>query len=717
MRKLGAVTVFYFLLAGLALYWPLFNIQTHLTGTAYAPTTDYYHFHWNYWWMRHALATGQSIYETNYVMAPFTSSLAYHTLTPFWYPLWAVIEPLFGTVAGMTAIFLASMTLVGLLFYALLRREGVATGLALVGGAMLAVSPMMFNGIFWTNINLMGWFWLPALFLLWGQIVQDVEKRRTRQAAAWVLVLGIALWAMILTDIQYPLFAAFLIVPYGLYTLVTRRWPQLILSGIVAVSIALVLLWVAGPLPHILNYDRSGLSPTPAERTVSIPFPEGYIWHVDDGTAPVSMGAVVLPLLAIALFLSLRRHHTCNRHWFWLALVPLPLILSAGASITVFGAGISLPYQLLHDLFGGMFRYPERFAPVILIPAMIFAMQVLTPLVTASRARHTLTTTALLLLVIADSRMLQPFPIQPIPHSPDFYSVMAQEPYDYVVIEAPTGASSGEGIVGEALYSALQYHGTIHGKRMINGHFSRVNIQHYWYLRTDDPLLSWLGQRIYLEPERAEARLREIMEDFPVGYIVVHTDLIERFTGITTVGEVIGYLNSLPDLLCPVYVEGPAVAYRTVWHPDGCPARTPPEVALGVYEIDLGTQSDQRFIGWGWYWAEEIVPGLNVRWTGTQPAAQIYFDLPKPGSYELNLSAQSFAEPRTLQVSLNDTEIGVIEISPDSLNDYAITIPANAIGDSQQLTLTLEYDSPSPVGDGSREIAIMVDAIRFIRTP
>ena len=46
--------VFYLLIAGIALYPLLFNATTHTGGQW---TTDYYHFHWNFWWIRHALTT------------------------------------------------------------------------------------------------------------------------------------------------------------------------------------------------------------------------------------------------------------------------------------------------------------------------------------------------------------------------------------------------------------------------------------------------------------------------------------------------------------------------------------------------------------------------------------------------------------------------------------------------------------------------------------
>ena len=258
MRKHRVVIVgFYALLALLALYNPIFHLGTHVTGW---PVTDFYHFHWNYWWLRHALASGLNVYLTDYVFAPFTNNLAFHTLTPFFYPIWALLEPFVGTVAAMTAIFVVAMTASAGAFYALLRREGVSVGLALVGGAMLELTPLMLTGVYWTNINLMGWFWLPLLLLLWGEMAVIVAPDRFVESglgqtklltsppalstpytssptvspplhvvergqgcevrlALYTLLLGVSFWAMVLTDLQYPLWNAFVVVPYALFTL------------------------------------------------------------------------------------------------------------------------------------------------------------------------------------------------------------------------------------------------------------------------------------------------------------------------------------------------------------------------------------------------------------------------------------------------------------------------------------------------------------------
>ncbi len=100
--------------------------------------------------------------------------------------------------------------------------------------------------------------------------------------------------------------------------------------------------------------------------------------------------------------------------------MPVPLILSAGASITVGGLEIPLPYVGCTTLFGGMFRYPERFAPVLLIPAVIFIMQTLTPLSGRIALAARDPGASLLLTVMLDCADVQPVPDPAHPHAVPF---------------------------------------------------------------------------------------------------------------------------------------------------------------------------------------------------------------------------------------------------------------------------------------------------------
>jgi hypothetical protein len=728
--------------AGLSLYPLLLDPVNRIPGANII--TDYYHFHWNYWWIRHALSSGLNVYETNTVLAPFTSSLALHTLTPFWYPLWALTEPLIGTIAAMTGVFVVALTFNGVAFYAFLRSRSVHTGWALVGGVLFMLAPQIQIAVFWTNLNLLGWFWLPVLMLVWDKIVsreegkllqrgREAEEQRNlstkRGVVFWVVTLGMTVWAMVLTDVQYPLFAAFIVAPYALWTLWQVREPgriaRLIAAGVSAGVIGLALLWLAGPLRGILSYDRSGLTSTPVERAVEIPFPQDFISY-SRPYEQVALGALPLVLVAFGVIVRVRHRidstaktqsvqdrKTTDGKWFWFGLALPPLMLAAGGFVTFGETTITLPYVWLHNLFGGQFRYPERFSMVFLIPALTFAFMALSSV----RLPRMLAPVVMIVMIALDTRLYLPIPTRPAPLNYTFYHAMASEDEDYVVVEVPTGGSSGEGIVGEREYSALQFYGTVHGKRMVNGHIARVNTVHYWWMRTDDPMMSWLGQRRLLEAETVRQQLSERLIEWPIGYIVIHRNLIWR-SGPTQ-QEIFGFLNQQDDLICPVWVEGDAVVYRGRWHPAGCPDRTPPESAPGTYHLDIGANDDVRSLGWGWHEAESIA-GLSLRWMGQYPQTDVYLDLP-PGQYRLRMSLQAFDAPRRVNVLVNGQAVGeAFTVSPASLNEYTVVIPAESIGDGRHVQITLTYDTAiTPqalsMGDDQRPLAISADWLEFER--
>jgi hypothetical protein len=807
-RRYLVILAFYALVAFVWLHQPLANASTHLTGDPTQPvTTDYYHFYWNYWWIGHAFSQGLDVYYTDYVFAPQTSNLALHTLTPLWYPLYALFLPIGGIVGAMNAVFFVALVLNGFVFHIFLERLGTAAPFALVGGVLLLTSEVIYVSLKWTTVNLIGWFWLPLVLMLWlnlscaviGTPSSSLQTRwlSTFKPLLWSAAIGITLWAMILTDLQYAVFLTLLIIPLALYTLLRALRAhtttinlgaplRLIAYGINAVIIALALLWLWGPLRPLLAYDRALLASTPVERAPAVAFPLGFIWRAADG---VSLDVVTVPLFAIALLIfilrqfspSVRRLFSQPDHTVLASPSPLlwrrasggavslekeqgsevgflfsailALLLSAGGSIQLFGTTIPMPYQLLHSLLGGTFRYPERFTAIFIISGMSFALPILSALIRTRRAVSPLAVSSglplsqrysafgrrgsggggravpavLLLLIYAESNLFASIPLQPIPTRYAFYDSMRREPYDYVVVEIPTAGASGEGIVGRSEWVAAQWYGITHEKRMINGHISRVPPLTYLYMETSDPMLSWLGQRRWLEPETVVAQMRERIDDWQIGYFVLHTQWLPQ--NGSTLQEILGFFNSHDDLVCPVWQEVDVIVYRTRWHPDGCPPRTPPQTDDGSYLINIGAADDTRYIGWGWHYAEPV-GSLNWRWTGDYPRiggdvvpddgflyADTYLDLP-PSAYTLTLSAQAFFEQRQITVLVNGIDLGAATVMPDSLQPLTFTIPREAIGDGQHVQVRIAYDAapiPAAIGQGGdpRRLAIAVDWLRF----
>jgi hypothetical protein len=729
-RLHGAALLFFALVALITLYPLVFHAQTR--GAGY----DYFFPHWTFWWTRHALTTeGLNVYESNYVMAPFTSSYALNALTVFWFPVWAALEPLIGTMAAVTVIIALACTLNGYLLFAWLLDEDVSPGLALIGGVALQIFPITRYFYYNTHINLMDWFWLPANLLLWKRIAAAAETGRARRVVALALAQGLMWWAVALTDLQAPIFVAFILGPYGLLTFSrSRRRGRLIAAGALAAVVAVALLWWIGPLRYILDFDDQ-LIPGPVEDRPVIAFPDGLIgmsktWW--DWSTP-SLGAfVTLVALVSLLWAILKAPHFRRDCWFWLSVAIPPLAIAIGPTLRIGDTDIALPpFRALYDLTDGNYRMPWRMAPVFVIAVLTFAGKVWSPGKSIPDRVHLFVGAGLqtrpypgkqaipvlFFLLALSFRLYEAGPVRSVLPAYHTYTLMGQERGDYVVLEVPTGAGTGEVLLGDPEAIAFQYYGITHGKRMVNGFISRAPLAHFWYLHTDDPMLSWLGQRRALEAERVTEQLRERITEWPIGYIVVHQDYVRR-NGAQPL-EITGFLNSLDDLLCPPMVEGDAVFYRTTWHPDGCALRTPPESDPGVYTLDIGAPGDERYLGWGWHW-QETVAGLTLRWAGDQPQATLYVDLP-PGDYRVTVSMQAFSAPRQARLIVNGTPLDAgMTVSEASLQAYTFDLPAALVGDGIHLVLALDYDSwlvPAEIGQSAdqRRLSVAADWIQFRR--
>lgn len=721
-RTAAAALAAYSALALLTLHSLIFATGTQVAGF------DYFNYNWNFWWIRYASTTpGLNIYLNDFVMYPALSNYGYHALTAVWYPVWALLEPAFGTLTVISLIIFLGCVLNGWTTFLLLRDEGVAPGLAFIGGAALQVLPISRYFYYNTHLNLMDWFWLPLALLTWKQIALAARAGRLPRVIAWSLIFGVMLWGVLLTDLQFPIFVAFALVPYGLRSLIghpRRVW--LIAGGALALSVGVGLGWFAGPLPYILRFQGE-LVPGPAEDRPGIAIPQGFLsmaegwWNWNEP----SLGAFVPAVVALAVVISLTRwrERLARGRWFWFLVMIPPLVFAIGPTLMLGETAVPLPYRFLHTLTNGMFRMPWRLAPIAVIAGLIFAGLTFTPLwrrlITARRLA--ISAASILALALA-VRVYESAPLMPVLYPYSFYEDMRRETGgvldEYAVYEVPTAAATGEVILGDWRAVQLQWYGMTHQKRMFNGFISRAPIDQFWYIVQDDPMMAWLGQRRPLEPEIVAGQMRDRVLNDRIGYFVVHTNLIGRETA--TIQEIVGFFNQLDDLLCHYTTEGDAIVYRARWLPEsGCPSRTPPQTADGVYVIDIGTPGDERYLGWGWHWAERIFD-LTLRWAGEYPEARLYVDLP-PDDYVMTIMAQSFWEDRVVRLQINGADVGEpVTITTDALRPYAWSISADALASGQHIEIALIYDEvtvPAEVGQSAdpRRLAISVDSVSFAR--
>lgn len=700
-------------LAFIVLHALIFANGTHVAGF------DYFNYHWNFWFLRHALRTGIPIYLHDFVFYPALTNQGYHAYTAFWYPLWALLEPLIGTLSAFNVIIFLACTLNGYVLFVWLRREGILPVLALLGGIALQTFPIARYWYYNTHLNLMNWFWLPLHLLLWSQTAGAVQARRPLRAVFWAVIQGVALYGLAMSDHQFSIFAAFVLAPYGgLSVWRARRAPSQLLgligAGALSVMIGAGLLWQFGYLPHALQF-RGTLAPGEAAARPGVAarlFSMAETWWQWDTP---SLGAFVTLCALIALGAALcvpRLRHKQDGRWFWFWVGVPPFLIALGGTLQIGDLSLPTPYRLLHALTGGMFGMPWRLAPIFVIAMALFAGKVFTPPLRGRRGAQLAVMVAAFLANAWAVRLWETAPLTPVPPAYALYEQIGAErgaPYDsLVLVEVPTGVATGEVILGDPRAVQLQWYGIFHHKRMINGFISRAPVEHFYYIHTDDPMLSWLGGRVPLDAEFVRRQMQERIFGYPIGYFVVHRDLIGRES--VTLTELFAFFNrDVRDLLCPMWIEGDVVGYRTAAHPDwdGCPQRIPPD---GV--IDLGAADDVRFIGRGWHYPETIA-GITARWTGAEAAARLYLRLPERRAYRVRLSAQAFGRVRQLSLFANGVAVGSVAVAPESLSEYVFELPAEPLFEDGYLELALACDLDGQDQALGRTLGVLVDWLRL----
>lgn len=685
-RRAAIVLAFYAGLAFLALNILALNAASHVLG----PASDFPHFHWNFWWARHALfELEQSVFFTDYVHVPFDQNLAYHTLTLSWLPFYIVVEPLAGQILTINLIIWLSLVLTGSLSYAFFRAERVGHGMALLAGSILMTTPYMVYHLNAHHLNLIALFWLPLTALLWRRVVDSLAWR-------WAVALGLAFWAMWLTGTQWLLWTPFFLAPYGLMTLIQAKSQstrgRLVLLGFVAVAVMLALAYGVGPWRQMLQFDApvQGLD-YEAARYWSLPV--AALWG-ESAPRDQSIGAWGLLSAGVVLALLLGRGERWR--WLWLVVMALALVLAFGPDIKISAHVIALPYRALHDALGGLYRAPVRFLPVAILAALLFIAKSFSRWWAQRGKWRLLMAGALLVLVMAENRVFVPMQIYEPPHF-NFYERIGQDKADVVVLEVPISVVNGWNAVGK-YWPLEQFYGITHQKPMVSGFVARENSNNYLYYQLS-PLWLWLAGGSDLDLEAARRLFDEPLTAWPIGYIVVDQSHFGPQHPRTL--EWLAFFNSHPAT-CRFAREGARVVYITTAHPAGC-EDAPRSV------VDLGTEEDLTVFGFGWWWQEGL-SGQSMRWMSQE--ATLHFS-PTLGANTLHFRAVAFQRVRQLEVLADGQSVGVVQVPHDqSWQDFALPLPPGT--DFRSLTLVADSsDSPQDLGlsGDPRQLSIAVAAV------
>lgn len=737
------------------------------SAVPYAVSTDYYQFHWNYWWMQTAMTGGLDMARSDYVLYPHMNDLVLHTLTPIWLPVYMIIEPLLGRHAALNLMVLLSFPLTGVTMAVWLRRVltplltspagrggnqihhnagHIVWGMAILGGLVYAFSPYMLDHAANSHLNLTALWWFPLALLLWDEIAfeppptdlrsapspasrggsqvghGDSTSPLMKSASHWgvsrpvlAVLMGLALWGMALSDLQYAIWLPFLLGPVVLWTLWAKRraraWLPLVLWGAVAVGIGLVLIYV-WPLHALLQVEGSsnpyefppaglhtvrwyalppsalvGLAPVGDDRTLG----RVFVWlmwlAVMGGVGAIRAGLSPAPTLKPASDGTRpndgRQERPWPSRWFWLIFAVPPLLLSLGPDLFIGETRIVLPYLWLHDLFAGQYRNPVRFGQPAVVLLLTFAVLVFTPLllwIGENRRGRRLVPVLLggvALVLLIDGGLFAPFPATVLPQY-DVHQTIAAEEADFVVLDVPVGTHNGWTGIGTGHYT--MYYGPDHEHRAVNGTLSRTP----WSTLNDymeSPLFSWLAGTADLVDEEAAVEFQTYLAEWPVGYVIAYLDWLTEEQR----QAYLPWLNGQAGL-CPA--EANAEATVLYWRAEhlGCdPAQTT--------TIPLGGPLSWLYLGPGWY-RPENVGGPAARWVAQ--AADLRVVLDPAVAYDLVFQAAAFGEGRTVTIQAGDWTSDPISLTND-WQTYTVPVPAGTVVDGW---LRLVHNAAEESADG-----------------
>src|SRR5258708_25110927 len=369
---------------------------------------------WSIWWPLHAIPVNYNLVYNNYTLFPITTNVLPLLSLPTSL-LYGLLRPVFGPITAFNLILPIYCTLNGLSCFLFFRQRSLSFSKALVGGALVAFNPLTYELAFHGYISLLQFLVFPFLIFLGERLI------RNRDATHGIL-LGLALYGVVLTSIQNWGIVLLVLLPYVLFTISARqRWRELIdptLWGVLVFCI-LFLIYPASALIWATNVPKLG-------GTLAI-------WQAV--SAPPLPVLIFIGALEVGSLYALRGSAISAR-------LRLASILIAGMCILAYFLPQLSPLRVL-----GLTRTddPVRleilWIPVIAIGVLIILTN--TPSLRLFKRERWIWTGVVGVCLFAISGWWQFLPSVEVPYMKT-YAAIASDPEDNVVADFPAGIDSLE---------------------------------------------------------------------------------------------------------------------------------------------------------------------------------------------------------------------------------------------------------------------------------
>lgn len=656
LRRHGPAALVYGLLAIIFTYPTAWRLGEAITGVI-----DAREYLWNLWWVERAVLIGENPFHGIYLFHPLGLPLYFHTLNPLNGVLSLPIQALFGLTVAYNVMNIFWFAFAAVAAYALAWYLTGSRAAAFVAGLIYGFSPYMAFHLWAGQVASLtaGTMPLYLLFLLKG----------VRERWPYLLLASLLLLLIGLSDWHYLAFSVTMTGLVALYEAVRLRQPRailLMLGKCLAVGLIFLALFSPVLVPMILEYAEEPYARRPLEHSVrhsadllafwlpSIFHPLWGDWAdtIFDRLVPSYIVGGIATLGYVALALGL---YAAVRDWRRSALFVLLFIagflLSLGPYLQIGGVNsydtdrpIPMPFLLFRQLpFMEVNRFPSRFVVVSMLALAMLAAIGVQRLLEHPRAAGAAGRRAALLALAAGLVLFEfwpmPFPMDDTANAAavsPFYRELASDPADYAILEVPN------------LKKDSMFFQTFHQKRIVGGRISRETLHEWWDARIFGPLIQHKAPLTDVGADESVEAWRAALACQNVRYVVFYKQDLDRTQreGIAALER--GFFGGL----APAYEDDILRAYGPLEGASREPYWTP---------------------GHDWYEPEPAGDGSVFRWIkGDRGTLLIY----PCGQRDVTLSfeAAAFAQPRTLEVSVDGRPAGSYPAVPSLFSRIEIPL-------------------------------------------